>query len=180
MDNIDLQLLPDNPVLRSAIESLVLIFGGLVVKTLSNSVVKTMAAKVLNRLNRDALARQRADTLANLARSAFSIVIFGIITLMVLDIWGIDIRPILTGVGIVGLAAGIGAQTLVKDTVTGLFISVENQFNVGDKVKVANIEGKVLEMNIRTTVIQDDNGTMYIIPNSQISTVANYSKKDLQ
>ena len=83
---------------------------------------------------------------------------------------GLDITPILTGAGLLGLAVSFGSQTLVRDLISGFFIIVENQFNVGDKVKIANIEGKVIAINLRTTVLENKHQRIYI-PNSEIKNV---------
>ena len=114
---------------------------------------------------------QRAYTLASLARNIANVLILGTAGIMILSQWGINITPILTGAGILGLAVGFGAQALVKDVVTGFFILVDNQYNVGDRIKIAGHEGKVISMNIRTTILMGNDGKKYLIPNSQISTI---------
>jgi small-conductance mechanosensitive channel len=117
---------------------------------------------------------QRTTTLASLANNIVKFVVGGTALIMVLSQWGINVTPILTGAGILGLAVGFGAQALVKDIVTGLFILVDNQYNVGDRVKIANHTGIVTSMNIRTTTLMGDNGQKYLIPNSQIATIEKY------
>jgi small-conductance mechanosensitive channel len=114
---------------------------------------------------------QRTQTLAALAKNIVKFIVWGTAMIMVLSQWGINVTPILTGAGILGLAVGFGAQALVKDIVTGLFILVDNQYNVGDRIKIAGHEGTVVSMNIRTTVLVGDDGTKYLIPNSQIATI---------
>jgi len=115
---------------------------------------------------------KRAQTLGGVAKSAINVVLGVVVVMMVLSEWGMNIAPILTGAGILGLAIGFGAQSLVKDVVTGFFILLENQFNVGDTVEIAGFKGEVLEMNLRTTVLRGDNGQIHIIPNSQIAAVS--------
>lgn len=114
---------------------------------------------------------QRTQTLAGLGKNIANVFIFGVVIVMVLSEWGINIAPILTGAGIIGLAVGFGTQTLVKDIVTGFFVLLENHYNVGDKVNVAGKEGTVVEIKLRTTVLRGSDGKTYIIPNSAISTI---------
>ncbi|MBU0708947.1 mechanosensitive ion channel family protein [Patescibacteria group bacterium] len=113
----------------------------------------------------------RAKTLRSIVYSIISLVVFIIAGLMILSEWGVNITPFLTGAGILGLAIGMGTQTVVRDAMTGFFILLENQFNVGDKVRVAGFEGEVMEMNVRTTVIKTNEGDSVILPNSRISDI---------
>ena len=121
----------------------------------------------------------RAKTLGTVLVATGNVIIYTIILLMILDLFGVDIRPILAGAGIVGLAVGFGAQSLVKDFVSGLFILIENQYNVGDKVKIGNFEGTVIKITIRSTVLQDSEGRVLYVSNGSISNVINYSNKKL-
>ena len=121
---------------------------------------------------------RRAETLGKVGIATGSIVIYAITFLMVLDVLEFDIRPILTGVGVVGLAIGFGAQSLVKDFVSGLFILIENQYGVGDKVKIGAFEGTVVKITMRSTVLQGEEGGLYFIANGSISNVLNYSREE--
>ncbi|MCK4554113.1 mechanosensitive ion channel [Candidatus Parcubacteria bacterium] len=114
---------------------------------------------------------KRAETLGHVIVSVGNIIIYAIILFMVLNLFGVDIRPILAGAGIIGLAIGFGAQSLVKDFVSGLFILVENQYGIGDKVKIGSFEGRVIRITMRSTVLKDDEGKMYYISNGSISNV---------
>ncbi len=95
---------------------------------------------------------------------------------MMLSVLGISTSPILAGAGILGLAGAFGAQSLVTDVVSGFFILFENQYLVGDYVRIGDSAGKVEAVSIRTTQIRDDQGRLHIIPNGQIKGVINYSK----
>ena len=123
---------------------------------------------------------QRADTLGHIIVTTGNIVIYVVILLMVLILFDIDIRPILAGAGVIGLAIGFGAQSLVKDFVSGLFILVENQYGIGDTVKIGSFEGRVERITMRSTVLKNDNGETYYISNGLIKDVTNMSqeKKD--
>ncbi|MCI0739999.1 MAG: mechanosensitive ion channel family protein, partial [Gemmataceae bacterium] len=95
---------------------------------------------------------------------------------IMLGVLGIDTGPILAGAGIVGLAAGLGAQSLVTDVVSGFFILFENQYLVGDVVQIGDAAGRVEAVSIRHTQIRDEHGKLHIIPNGQIKSVINFSK----
>jgi small conductance mechanosensitive channel len=120
--------------------------------------------------------RQRGLTLLPLARNALRVVVAVVAVLMILDQVGIDIAPILAGVGVIGLAVGFGAQTLVKDVITGIFIVVEDSLAIGDVVTVAGQTGTVEDMTIRMVRMRALNGDLYTVPYSAIDTVANLSK----
>ncbi len=120
---------------------------------------------------------QRAETLGQIIITTGSIVIYTIILLMILNLFGIDIRPILAGAGVIGLAVGFGAQSLVKDFVSGLFILVENQYGIGDDVKIGSFEGKVIRITMRSTVLQNEEGKTFYISNGLIKDVTNMSQK---
>lgn len=90
---------------------------------------------------------------------------------MILHELGLDVRPILASAGILGVAFSLGAQHLMKDIVNGFFILLEDQFSIGDNVKIGELSGTVEKMNLRLTVLKDQNGNVHIIPNSQISQV---------
>lgn len=120
---------------------------------------------------------KRAETLGRIIASIGNIVIYAMILFMVLNLFGVDIRPILAAVGIIGLAIGFGAQSLVKDFVSGLFILVENQYSIGDKVKIGNLEGNVLRITMRSTVLKDGEGKIYYISNGSIKDVINMSQQ---
>ncbi len=118
----------------------------------------------------------RTKTLRSFIKSILDGVLFITIFLIILSYWGINITPILTGAGILGLAISFGAQTLIKDLISGFFILIENQFNVGDRVKIGNFEGEVYKMTMRATVLKDEKGNLIFIPNSQIATVMRLRK----
>ena len=117
----------------------------------------------------------QVKTISGVVR-ATGLTIIGVIAgLQVLEVLDINLSPLLASAGIAGVAIGLAAQTIVKDMLNGILILIEDQFNVGDKVKVAGLSGVVETMTLRKTTIRDDDGTLYIVPNSQITTVANLS-----
>jgi len=119
---------------------------------------------------------KRAQTLGRLIQKSLSVTVSIIAGLMVLRELGIDITPALTGAGIAGLAIGFGAQTLVRDVISGFFIILEDQIRVGDSAVVNGQGGLVEEVNLRTIVLRDEQGTVHVFPNGEIKTLANMSK----
>jgi small-conductance mechanosensitive channel len=114
-------------------------------------------------------------TLASVFR-ATGLAIIGVIAgMQFLDAMGVNLAPLLASAGVAGVAIGLAAQTIVKDMFNGILILVEGQFNVGDSVKLAGLAGTVETMTLRKTTVRDGDGTLYVIPNSQITTVANLS-----
>jgi small-conductance mechanosensitive channel len=125
----------------------------------------------------DAMERgKRARTLSAVIQNFMTVLIGGIAVLMVLKEFQLDITPILTGAGIVGLAVGFGAQTLVRDIISGFFLILENQVRVGDEAAINGTPGLVEAINLRTIVLRDIEGTVHVFPNGAINTLANRSK----
>jgi moderate conductance mechanosensitive channel len=92
---------------------------------------------------------------------------------VLLDTVGLNVTPIVAGVGVVGVSIGLGAQTLIRDVINGVFILIEDQYSVGDQVTVAGVEGEVLEISPRRTLIRDAAGNVHTVPNSTITTATN-------
>mgnify|MGYP001179681146 CR=1 FL=1 len=115
-------------------------------------------------------------TLASILRATgFGIIAF-IVLVHVLGIFGIPTTSLLASAGVAGVGIGLGAQSLFKDMLNGIFILIENQYNVGDTVKLASLTGTVVDLSLRITKLRDGDGTLYFIPNSQIATVSNLSR----
>ena len=119
---------------------------------------------------------KRAQTLGRLMQKALTIVVAGVAALMVLRQLGIDITPALTTAGIAGLAIGFGAQTLVRDVISGFFMILEDQVRVGDVAVVNGTGGLVEQLNLRTIVLRDYDGTVHVFPNGEVKTLANKTK----
>ena len=125
----------------------------------------------------DALERaKRARTLGSVISKVATAVIAGVALLMILRTFNFDIAPVLTGAGIVGVAVGFGAQALVRDIIGGFFLILEDQVRVGDVVTINGTGGLVEELNLRTIVLRDLEGTVHVFPNGSINTLANRSK----
>ena len=122
---------------------------------------------------------QRASQLRTMAAilraTSYSLIGF-ILLLHVLSIFSINLTPLLASAGVVGVGIGLGAQSIFKDMLNGIFILVEDQYNVGEVIRVAGLAGTVEDLTLRLTRLRDADGTLYIIPNSQIATVSNLSR----
>jgi small conductance mechanosensitive channel len=114
-------------------------------------------------------------TLAGVTRATGLAIIALIAGLQILDALGMNLSPLLASAGVAGVALGLAAQSLVKDMLNGITILLEGQFSVGDQVRLAGLAGTVEAMTLRKTTVRDGDGTLYVIPNSQITTVANLS-----
>lgn len=119
---------------------------------------------------------KRARTLGGLVENVLTTLVVVVASLMILREVGLDITPILTGAGILGLAVGFGAQTLVKDIISGFFMILENEVRIGDVVQIDTHGGMVEDMNLRTIVLRDFEGTVHIIPNGSVTAVMNRTK----
>ena len=115
-------------------------------------------------------------TLAAILRATAYGVISFLVLLNILSQLGIDTKTLLASAGVVGVGIGLGAQSLFKDMLNGIFILIEGQYNVGDTVTLASLTGTVEDLTLRITKLRDGNGTLYFIPNSQVATVSNLSR----
>ncbi|SFT09351.1 mechanosensitive ion channel family protein [Paenibacillus sp. BC26] len=161
-------------------------FGGIILKISLILIVASIVTRIGKAFVRKffivtaktrAYRKGREQTLVKLCENVIYYVVYFIALITILEIF-IDIKGILAGAGVVGLAVAFGAQGLVKDVVTGFFILFEDQFSVGDKVKINAIEGTVEELGLRTTQIKGIDGEMYYITNSMITQVANYANAE--
>ncbi len=119
---------------------------------------------------------KRSQTLSRFLTGIASIILIFIALLMILSELTIEIGPILASAGVLGIAIGFGAQSLIKDYLNGLFIILEDQYNKGDVAKIAGIAGLVEDVNLRRTVLRDLDGIVHSIPNGQITTTSNYTR----
>ena len=119
---------------------------------------------------------QQLATLAGVIKTGGIFVIVFSALIQILGVLSIDVKPLIASAGVVGLAIGFGAQTLVKDVINGFFILLENQYDIGDTVKVGGVQGTVENMTLRRTVLRDADGTVHTVPNSQITIVSNLTR----
>lgn len=153
-----------------------IILGSMIIVRIAKKMIKKAFEM---RMNAPATLTQQRErryrTILKLLQSVISYVVYFSAILAVLSVMNVKVAGLLAGAGIVGLAIGFGAQSLVKDVITGFFIIFEDQFGVGDYIKISAIEGTVLEIGLRTTKIKGVSGEINIIPNGTILEVVNYS-----
>ena len=135
-----------------------------------------LAEKLANLRERTERARQRAKTLGVLFKSIASAVVGVVTFMMLLGEFDINLGPLIAGAGIVGVAVGFGAQSLVRDLLSGIFMLIEDQYGVGDVIDVGEATGTVESVGLRTTRIRDIRGTLWHIPNGEIRRVGNMSQ----
>lgn len=119
---------------------------------------------------------KRADTLTHVMRDVARVFILVVGSMMILSEIGIDLKPLLAAAGLSGLAIGFGAQSLVKDMISGFFILLENSVRVGDVVEVAGVSGVVEEVKLRTITLRDLSGNVHVVPNGIVDKVKNMTK----
>jgi small-conductance mechanosensitive channel len=124
----------------------------------------------------DPRRRARATSIAAVVTSSVSVLIWVIALLLIVGELGINLAPLIAGAGIAGVAIGFGAQYLVKDCITGLFMLIEDQYGIGDAVDVGVATGSVERISLRTTVLRGQDGTVWHVPNGEIRRVGNGSK----
>lgn len=176
---------------------LLVIVGAAVLNFLSRRVIKRFAARIEGSEERGRLRRMRertpsvfldtggvnmraaarAQTIGIVLRSLCSGLIWTFAFIYILDALGLDLGPLLAGAGVAGVALGFGAQSLVRDFLSGIFMLIEDQFGVGDVVDVGEAVGTVEQVTLRTTRLRDVNGTVWHVPNGQILRVGNKSQQ---
>lgn len=155
----------------------------LILILLTGFILQRIVAFFVNRMRRQAdkhvsnlqRAAQLRTAAAIIRATSYSIIGF-IVFLQMLSVFGINPTPLLASAGVVSVGIGLGAQSIFKDMLNGIFILVEDQYNVGEVVKIAGLQGTVEDLTLRLTRLRDGDGTLYIIPNSQIATVSNLSR----
>ncbi|WP_066059785.1 mechanosensitive ion channel family protein [Robertmurraya korlensis] len=150
----------------------ILILSGVFIKVgkvMINNVFKVRTRSPLR------VSERREATLLKLLQNVLTYVVYFIAFMMILSTLTIDVSAMLAGAGIVGLAVGFGAQNLVRDIITGFFIIFEDQFSVGDFVRIGQFEGTVEEIGLRTTKVKTWTGELHILPNGNITEVTNFS-----
>ncbi len=144
-------------------------------------VIRTFTFKIIEKIfsrmqAKENLSENRTKTLESLTKNAFGYVFIFILIVTILEMLGINVSAILAGAGIVGLAVGFGAQGLVSDVVTGFFILLEKQIDVGDEVTIGVIKGVVEVVGLKTIQIRGYDGSLHYIPNRQIAILSNHSR----
>ncbi len=149
---------------------------------ISSLIILKFGNKIIDKLikQQETQSIRRRKTLILLLRSIFRYTVYFVSGIIILSIFGVPVASLIAGAGIIGLAVGFGAQNLVRDIINGFFILFEDQFAVGDYIKIAGIEGIVEEIGVRTTNIRDFGGELHIVPNGEITQVTNYSSGNMR
>lgn len=165
-------------LLSSGIRVVVIVVGAFVVIKLASFITRRVE-RAFDDSDPDTMSERekQAATLGKVIRNVIRILVWGVALLMLLKEFGIEIGPILAGVGIVGLAVGFGAQSMVKDFLSGMFVLIENQYNVGDVIRVGGVAGLVEKVTLRATTLRDVEGKVHIVPNGAIDVVTNMTKQ---
>lgn len=157
--------------LRVMIIAVVMVVGLAVVKRAMNRFQKVYEGTLPTEVQ-----IKRATTLTHVIRDVGRVVIFAVGGMMILSEVGVDLKPILAAAGLGGLAIGFGAQSLVKDVISGFFILLEDSIRVGDVVQIAGVGGVVEEVKLRTVTLRDLSGNVHVVPNGIIDKVKNMTK----
>jgi small conductance mechanosensitive channel len=163
--------------IRVALPKILVILIGAWLLTRLLRLMTTRVLKVAERHSGGPRSIAQVQTLASVIRATGIGVIVFLAAMQIMPLLGFKLEPLLASAGVAGVALGLAAQTIVKDCLNGVLILVEDQYNVGDVVKLAGLGGKVEAMTLRRTMVRDNDGTLYIIPNSQITTVANQTRE---
>jgi moderate conductance mechanosensitive channel len=162
--------------LRHDAPKIVLVLIGAYILTKMLRAIARKSADLQMRKLPPGVSVQQVRTVASVITGVGVFVILFVAALEILSLMGLNLGPMLASAGIAGLAIGFGAQTLVHDFINGFFILLENQYDIGDTVRIAGVKGTVERMSLRNTVLRDDDGTVHIVPNSAIQIVSNMTR----
>ncbi|GGJ56069.1 mechanosensitive ion channel family protein [Virgibacillus salexigens] len=176
LENINwAELAVDAGIILIQLIAILIVF--MIVRAIGKKLIRSSFSKVQNKKQ---MSAGRTQTLQALAISVFSYILIFITLVIVLGIFGINAAGLIAGAGIIGLAIGFGAQGLVSDIVTGFFLLLEKQLDVGDYVTTAGYDGIVEEVGLRTTQLRSFDGTLNFIPNREIGSLSNHSRGNMR
>ncbi len=169
-DEFDWSVL-DNVVIRIAVIILALLIIKLIVDRFTGKIVERVIRGHHYKSKHE--ERQREDTLTNIFTTASTVVLWIIAIVLVLQEFGVNLAALATGAGLIGIVVGFGAQSMIKDFLSGMFIILENQYRIGDVVTIGGQSGLVEHISMRMTKLRDLDGSVYFVPNGEITTVRN-------
>jgi small-conductance mechanosensitive channel len=149
----------------------ILIAANLINRFLRIIIEKSIEKQVQNNISEQE-KRKRIETLISVFEGTMKFVVWVVALLMILPEFGLEIAPILASLGVMGLAVGMAARGVISDFISGVFIILENQYCIGEQIKISGIEGKVKEITLRKTIIESADGFVHAIPNSKITLVS--------
>lgn len=166
----------------NSLEVMAIIAGAIIlymlVKYLIDDYIKRQFQRMIsnNETEKAIFFKKRYETISKVILTVIKITIFIGALIYVLSVLDINIVPIVAAAGVLGFAISFGAQSLVKDMINGMFILIENQFNIGDTVELGGVKGKVEAFSLRSTVIRDIKGNVHVVPNSSITIATNVER----
>ena len=166
-------------VSRLVIIAVIIILSKLVLQVAGSMIGKLLKAKTAEE-GGEVLEGRRVETLRGLIKNLLRYLVYFIAVVSILDVVGVPVTSVLAGAGIIGLAVGFGAQSLVKDVITGFFIVFEDQYAVGEFISSGSFSGIVEEMGMRVTKIRSFGGDLHIVPHGSIDTVTNHNRGQMR
>lgn len=176
----------DTQVVRDVMKNKI-IFGLVAVAIIfvASKIILKILKKLVNKLlegkavQKSSLNQNKVNTISNAIYSVIRVVIIFIAITLILDVFGINTSTLIATAGVGGVALALGTQTVIEDFIKGILIIVDDKIRVGEWIKVAGIEGEVEDIDFRVTKIRDFNGSLHIIPNSQITSVQNFNRGEM-
>lgn len=171
-----------NAYLKTAFRVISILIGAFILIQLTKIIIERMRKEATTHMKSSNLSssieiEKRVDTLGNAMQKMAIGGVVSLAVIMVMDELGFDIKAMLAGVGIIGLAVGFGAQNLVRDIISGLFLIFENRIRVGDVAIINGTGGAVVQVNLRTTVLRSVDGTVHVFPNGSINSLSNMTQE---
>lgn len=156
--------------------AIIFVASKIILKILKKLVNKLLEGKAVQK---SSLNQNKVNTISNAIYSVIRVVIIFIAITLILDVFGINTSTLIATAGVGGVALALGTQTVIEDFIKGILIIVDDKIRVGEWIKVAGIEGEVEDIDFRVTKIRDFNGSLHIIPNSQITSVQNFNRGEM-
>lgn len=156
--------------------AIIFVASKIILKILKKLVNKLLEGKAVQK---SSLNQYKVNTISNAIYSVIRVVIIFIAITLILDVFGINTSTLIATAGVGGVALALGTQTVIEDFIKGILIIVDDKIRVGEWIKVAGIEGEVEDIDFRVTKIRDFNGSLHIIPNSQITSVQNFNRGEM-
>lgn len=176
----------DTQVIRDLMKNrIIFVLVAIAIIFVASKIILKVLKKLVNKLiegkavQESSLNQNKVNTISNAIYSVIRVVIIFIAITLILDVFGINTSTLIATAGVGGVALALGTQTVIEDFTKGILIIVDDKIRVGEWIKVAGIEGEVEDIDFRVTKIRDFNGSLHIIPNSQISSVQNFNRGEM-
>lgn len=176
----------DTQVIRDLMKNrIIFVLVAIAIIFVASKIILRVLKKLVNKLlegkavQESSLNQNKVNTISNAIYSVIRVVIIFIAITLILDVFGINTSTLIATAGVGGVALALGTQTVIEDFIKGILIIVDDKIRVGEWIKVAGIEGEVEDIDFRVTKIRDFNGSLHIIPNSQITSVQNFNRGEM-